>query len=171
MDAGHLVSDLSLLGAEADWMPFFWNLTREDNAWSLGQFFALQRAACGGRLCVHTDNISAEAWVEYEALFARLAPEVGVTADQWNKLNTSCAAVSGPTRRAARCGSAAVLRGHSAACRRREERNHHPCGKRPPAADPIPRWAFFAHPAQLQTKCHGRSIAPYGPRTWTTGCR
>jgi hypothetical protein len=87
MDAGHLVSDLSLLGAEADWMPFFWNLTREDNAWTLGQFFALQRAACGDRLCLHTDNISGEAWVEYEALIARLAPEVGVTIDQWNKLN------------------------------------------------------------------------------------
>jgi hypothetical protein len=81
------VPDIAWHGAEADWMPFFWNLTREDNAWTLGQFFALQRAACGDRLCLHTDNISGEAWVEYEALFASRAPAVGVNDDQWRKLN------------------------------------------------------------------------------------
>ena len=81
------VPDIAWHGAEADWMPFFWNLTREDSAWTLGQFFALQQAACGDRLCLHTDNISGEAWVEYEALIASRAPEVGVTQPQWDKLD------------------------------------------------------------------------------------
>ena len=52
------------------------------------QIFALQRTACGGRLCQNADPHSTQAWVEYERLFARRAPEVGVNDDQWNKLDT-----------------------------------------------------------------------------------
>ena len=68
---------------------FLWALTREKDAWKISQYFALQRAACGGRFCLAADGHSLHAWKRYEELRANPTGELlpsetnGITGEQW----------------------------------------------------------------------------------------
>jgi len=87
------VPGVSELGNEMDWMQFYWALTRDTDAWRIPQYFALQREACGGRLCKRTDEHSLHAWKKYDELRANPTGELvgssattGLSAQQWLKL-------------------------------------------------------------------------------------
>jgi hypothetical protein len=60
--------DVAEMGVEMDWMQFDWSLTRGQDAWKISDFFALQRAACGNRLCQGEDEHSLHAWRMYQTL-------------------------------------------------------------------------------------------------------
>jgi hypothetical protein len=91
-----------VLGVESDWTQFFWNLTRGADAWTVSQFFALQRAACAERICAPGEPWSAEcepqkcyathehsfgAWELYEQLIASPPATMGLTDLQWRMLD------------------------------------------------------------------------------------